>query len=129
MSDPAMLSVITVTGILSCISSHAVNRAPCSTGLVSSAMTLIFFPSSHAALMTPRAVPYPAVARAPALQCVRMVCPLPDQFRAVASHRFAQLDILLENRLRFFSELVLDLHRRSPAKLRQSALHPFDRPE
>ena len=54
-------------------SSQAVNRAPCRKGRVSSATTSICLPASRAARMTPRAVPYPAVARAPALQWVRMV--------------------------------------------------------
>ena len=37
MKCPAMLSVISVTGMSSCISSHAVRRAPCRNGRVSSA--------------------------------------------------------------------------------------------
>ena len=43
---PAILSVISVAGIPSCCSSHAVNRAPCRNGRVSSAKTSICFPAS-----------------------------------------------------------------------------------
>ena len=50
---------------------QAVNRDPCRNGRVSSAKTWIFFPCSTAARITPRAVPYPQVASAPALQWVR----------------------------------------------------------
>ena len=65
-----MLSVIRVHGIPSFISSHAVSRAPCRKGRVSPTYTCIFFPAPTAARITPSAVPYPAVARAPALQWV-----------------------------------------------------------
>ena len=70
-----MLSVISVVGMLSCCSSHTVSREPWRNGRVSSANTSIFFPASTAARITPSAVPYPAVASAPALQCVRTVLP------------------------------------------------------
>ena len=68
-----MLSVINVVGMPSCCSSHTVSRAPCRNGRVSSANTSICFPLSRAARITPSAVPYPAVASAPALQCVSTV--------------------------------------------------------
>ncbi len=55
------------------ISSQAVSRAPCRNGRVSSASTRTFLPASTAPRTTPSAVPYPAVARPPALQCVRIV--------------------------------------------------------
>ena len=66
-----MLSVIRVHGMPSFISSHAVSRAPCRNGRVSSTYTWIRFPAATAERITPSAVPYPAVARAPALQWVR----------------------------------------------------------
>ena len=65
-----MPSVRIVTGIPSRWSSQAVSRAPWKKGRVSSASTEIGFPPSHAARTTPSAVPYAAVARAPALQWV-----------------------------------------------------------
>ncbi len=52
-----MLSQMTVVGMLSFISSHAVRRAPCRKGRVSSAKTSILWPRSMAARMTPSAVP------------------------------------------------------------------------
>ncbi len=70
-----MLSVMTVVSMPSRESSHAVRRAPWRNGRVSSAYTVIRLPDSTAARMTPSAVPYPAVASAPALQCVRMRAP------------------------------------------------------
>ena len=73
MKWPAMLSVISVVGIPSCCSSQTVSRAPCRKGRVSSAKTSTCFPISRAARITPRAVPYPAVASAPALQWVSTV--------------------------------------------------------
>ena len=65
-----MLSVTTVTGMPSRWSSQAVRRAPCRKGRVSSASTATFFPASTAPRITPSAVPYPAVANAPAYQAV-----------------------------------------------------------
>ena len=54
------------------LSSHAVRRAPCRNGRVSSAR-IASGPSAASARTTPSAVPIPAVASAPALQCVRTV--------------------------------------------------------
>ena len=54
---PAMLSVITVTGMRSRRSSHAVSREPCMTGRVSSTHTSARRPRSWAARITPTAVP------------------------------------------------------------------------
>src|SRR5574337_3820 len=48
-----MLSVMSVTSILSFLSSHAVNLAPCKNGRVSSANTFTFFPPSIAPRITP----------------------------------------------------------------------------
>ena len=67
-----MLSAMTVVWMPSRTSSHAVRRAPWRNGRVSSANTVTCLPASTAPRMTPSAVPYPAVASAPALQCVRM---------------------------------------------------------
>ena len=52
-----MPSVITVVSMPSRTSSHAVSRAPCRNGRVSSAYTATRFPASTAARTTPRAVP------------------------------------------------------------------------
>ena len=68
-----MLSVMTVVSMPSRSSSHAVSRAPWRKGRVSSASTVTRLPASTAPRMTPSAVPYPAVASAPALQWVRIV--------------------------------------------------------
>ena len=57
MSGPAMLSVMTVVPMPSRTSSHAVSRAPCMNGRVSSAKTATFLPCSTAARITPSAVP------------------------------------------------------------------------
>ena len=73
MQWPTIESVISVTGMRSFFSSQEVSRAPCRNGRVSVATTAICLPDSCAARMTPRAVPYPAVASAPALQCVSTV--------------------------------------------------------
>ena len=54
---PAMLSVISVTGMFSCTISQAVSLAPCKNGRVSSANTEIFLPASTAERITPSAVP------------------------------------------------------------------------
>src|SRR2546428_5967354 len=75
MRCPAMLSVISVTGIFSWIISHAVRRAPWRYGRVSLAITETRLPASRAERITPRAVPGPAVARAPVLQWVRTRAP------------------------------------------------------
>jgi hypothetical protein len=72
---PAATSGNRVTGIPSRCSSQAVRRAPCSTGRVSSAYTRTRLPAATAERITPSAVPCPAVARAPALQWVRMRAP------------------------------------------------------
>ena len=87
-----MLSVMTVVSIPSLTSSHAVRRAPCRNGRVSSAKTATVLPDSMAPRMTPRAVPYPAVASAPALQWVRMralsgttLAPYPPMARQLAT--------------------------------------------
>ena len=71
----AALSTMSVVGMPSCVSSHAVRRAPCRSGRVSVATTPASTPCSHAARTTPSAVPYPAVARAPVLQCVSTRAP------------------------------------------------------
>src|SRR6266581_5136190 len=72
---PAMLSVMSVTGIFSWIISHAVRRAPCRYGRVSLAITETRLPWSRAVRITPSAVPWPAVARDPELQWVRTRAP------------------------------------------------------
>ena len=61
--------------MFSCTISQAVSRAPCRNGRVSSAITEIFLPASTAERNTPSAVPHPAVAKAPALQCVSTRAP------------------------------------------------------
>ena len=65
-----------MTGIPSIASSKVVSLAPCCLGRVSSAKTFIVLSLAKAERTTPRAVPYPPVARAPALQCVNIVAPL-----------------------------------------------------
>ena len=62
MTMAAMLSANSVTSMPACWSSKAVRRAPCRTGLVSSANTLMFRPCSWARYIGARAVPYLAVA-------------------------------------------------------------------
>ena len=68
-------SAMRVTSMPSRISSHAVSRAPCRTGRVSSAITRMPLPWACAARITASAVPSPAVASAPALQWVSTVAP------------------------------------------------------
>ena len=53
-------------------SSKAVKRAPCNKGRVSSAYTISNWPCSYSLRITPSAVPRPPVAKAPALQCVKI---------------------------------------------------------
>jgi hypothetical protein len=65
-------STITSQGMPSWVSSQAVRRAPCNQGRVSSASTRTRLPAATAPRTTPRAVPKPAVASAPALQWVRI---------------------------------------------------------
>src|SRR5439155_101206 len=65
-------SAISVCGSPSRAHSQAVSREPCITGRVSSTHTRSTLPWAWAARITPSAVPKPAVARAPALQWVRM---------------------------------------------------------
>src|SRR5207245_2608599 len=72
MSEAATTSAISVCGIPSRAHSQAVSREPCITGRVSSTHTRSTLPWAWAARITPSAVPKPAVARAPALQWVRM---------------------------------------------------------
>ena len=57
MSQPAMPSVSTVTGMPSRCSSQAVSRAPWKKGRVSSAKTCSSRPASRAARTMPSAVP------------------------------------------------------------------------
>ena len=71
ITDAAATSEMSRWGMPSRTSSHAVRREPCITGRVSSTHTSASLPRSCAARMTPSAVPYPAVASAPALQWVR----------------------------------------------------------
>ena len=52
-----MLSVMTVVSMPSFTSSHAVSRAPCRNGRVSSANTATVLPASMAPRITPSAVP------------------------------------------------------------------------
>lgn len=54
---PAMPSVMSSTSMPSRASSHAVSRAPCKYGRVSSASTRLSLPPAHAARKTPSAVP------------------------------------------------------------------------
>src|ERR1700731_1229041 len=123
---PAMLSEITVVGIPSFISSHAVRREPCRKGRVSSAYTWIFLPCSTAARMTPSAVPYPAVASAPALQCVSTP---PALGSGVAPHRLVRCDVFCVHALRFFNQIVLDLRDGPDAYALEFFLHSANRPE
>ena len=106
IKKPHMLSVINFTGILSSFNSHVVKRAPCRNGRVSFAKTRIFFPAFTAARTTPNAVPNPAVARAPALQCVKITlssftrvcpcCPI-DLFVAISSVKTASASFFNRN--------------------------------
>ena len=59
--------------------------------------------------MTPSAVPYPAVASAPALQCVSIARILGHNGGAERPHRAAAGDVLVVNGLRFAVEAILDL--------------------
>src|SRR2546425_67011 len=75
ISDPATASATRRCGIPSRTHSQAVRREPCMTGRVSSTQTSATLLWACAERTTPSAVPYPAVARAPALQCVRIRAP------------------------------------------------------
>mmetsp|Transcript_31394 Transcript_31394/g.77796 ORF Transcript_31394/g.77796 Transcript_31394/m.77796 type:complete len:246 (+) Transcript_31394:793-1530(+) len=68
MRRPLAPSTIRWWGILLSRNSQHVNLAPCSRGLVSSTYTWRFLPAWLRLKITPRAVPWPAVARAPVLQ-------------------------------------------------------------
>ena len=57
ISAPAAESTISVAGMPSRANSHAVSRAPCSHGRVSVWNTAGRLPDSHAARITPSAVP------------------------------------------------------------------------
>ena len=72
ITDAATTSAISRCGMPSRTHSHAVKREPCITGRVSSTHTSATLPCACAARTTPSAVPYPAVASAPALQWVRI---------------------------------------------------------
>src|SRR2546422_6261872 len=72
---PTAVSDITVQSKPSLANSKAVSLDPCRAGRVSGTITLTYFPASLAALTTPRAVPYPTVASAPALHWVKTVSP------------------------------------------------------
>ena len=127
---PAMLSVITVTGISSFASSHAVRRAPCRKGRVSSAMTATRLPASRAPRMTPRAVPYRG------RQCPRVAVrehgrAVGDQLAAEATEGAVRLDVLAENTLRLFDESLLDLvHLRARGfRAAEGVAHALDGPE
>src|SRR3989442_95715 len=72
MSEAATTSAISVCGIPSRAHSQAVSREPCMTGRVSSTHTRSTLPWAWAARVPRGAVAKPAVARAPALQWVRM---------------------------------------------------------
>ena len=74
-SAPSMPSVTIVYGTPSRLSSQAVSRAPWRSGRVSFTQTWIPWPRACARWMTPRALPMPAVARAPALQWVSSCSP------------------------------------------------------
>ena len=67
---PAAESATTVCGMPSASSSHAVSRAPWSSGRVSSTSTCCSNPRAHASRSAPSAVPCPPVASPPVLQCV-----------------------------------------------------------
>jgi hypothetical protein len=75
MRVAAILSVMRVPGSLSVTISNAVSRAPWLYGLVSHAYTRSSLPRLCRERTTPRAVPYPAVARLPVLQIVRTRTP------------------------------------------------------
>src|SRR5581483_8674583 len=89
----------------SCCSSQAVSRAPCRNGRVSSAKTSIFLPALTAARITPSAVPYPAVASAPALQCVSTV--LPSGTRSAPFRPMAWQMAMSSSRIFCASEIML----------------------
>ena len=68
-----------------CESSHAVNRAPCSNGRVSSANTSLKTPRSNNSRITPSAVPQSVVAKVPVLQWVNALIGLLETFCSIQS--------------------------------------------
>ncbi len=86
ISDPAPASATTGRGCPARSSSHAVSRAPWSSGRVSSTQTCSSRPCSQAERSTPTAVPRPPVASAPALQCVSTRSPAANSVRAELAH-------------------------------------------
>ena len=107
MKWAAIESVITVTGISSRDSSHAVRRAPCRSGRVSHAITFTVLPAFTAERITPSAVPHDEQARAPALQWVRTVQALRQQRGTVFSDGVTTGSILKKNLLCYHERLLL----------------------
>ena len=115
-ADAAATSAISaVRDAVAARSSHAVSRAPCRTGRVSSDPARATLPCACAARTTPSAVPYPAVARAPALQWVRMRAFGGTSARAVGAHRAIGGDVLRR------AIAWASASRRAPAVERQRA--------
>ena len=109
ISDPAMLSVITVVWMPSRTSSQAVRRAPCRNGRVSSAKTATCLPASTRAAnhAERRAV---AGGRQRAGVAVRQDARVVrHDRRAERAHRAAARDVLVVDGLRLAVEPVLDL--------------------
>ena len=126
-----MLSVMTVVAIPSLTSSQAVSRAPCRNGRVSSASTVTDFPASTAPRMTPRAVPKPAVASAPALQWVSTRAVVGQQRRTVPADGPAARDVLVVDAVGLAAQPRGQfLHALAGVRAGgEGLLHALDRPE
>src|SRR3954471_19551661 len=85
----ALESVTTRKGTPACRSSQAVSLAPCSSGRVSPTHTWSTRPERQAASMEPPAVPAPAVASPPVLQCVYTRLPGANSRSACAAMRLS----------------------------------------
>ncbi len=86
-SAAAALSASSVCGRPALAASHAVSRAPCNSGLVSSIHSRARRPARCAARITANAVPSPADTRLPVLQWVRIRASAGTSCQPVRGHR------------------------------------------
>ena len=106
MNDPAMLSEITRTSISSFQSSHAVRRAPCRNGRVSSASTRKRFPFSTAARITPERSSVSGSCESAGIAMREDRSGVRQQFLTEVSHPLVALDVFGLDRERFADQPI-----------------------
>ena len=120
MSEAAAESAITACGIPAVSSSHAVRRAPCSSGRVSSTQTCASRSRSQAASSAPDGAAVAAGGETAGVAVRERARPGREQRRRMRGHRAAALDLVAVDRTRMLRRRIVAHLVERPAEVHGS---------